>query len=241
MLNRGFGRAGRFTIGGRDCPPGTTVTCPYPEFGIRIEAMRLWTRLTITTVFCGTILCCSWAQVETRHVDGDRASRQSNSALRSPGADQEQNADRAQTQHAPNQHGLNEDDRLSLIAAALDSRVRRHSEPDCSHLVHAIYQQAGFPYAYAPSSDLYGGSGGFQRIKQPQPGDLIVWRGHVGMVIKPSEHIFFSFLRSGPGTDDYESPYWKSRGRPRFYRYVKNSSCDGCDAAHSRRLLKIKR
>jgi hypothetical protein len=204
--------------------------------------MRLWTRLTITTVFCGTILCCSWAQVETRHVDGDRASRQSNGALPSPGADQGQDADPARTQHALN-HALTEDDRLSLIAAALDSRVRRHSEPDCSHLVHAIYQQAGFPYAYAPSSDLYGGGEGFQRIKQPQPGDLIVWRGHVGMVIKPSEHIFFSFLRSGPGTDDYESPYWKRRGHPRFYRYVKNSSCDGCDPVKqdSNRFLRIKK
>jgi len=228
MLNRGFGRAGRFAIGGRD-PPGTTVTCPYREFGIRIEAMRLWTRLTITTVFCGTILCCSWAQVETRmHSDSTAAGQSVN-------ANQGRNSDRALL--------LTEDDRLSLLAAALDRRVRMHSEPNCSHLVHAIYQQAGFSYAYAPSSDLYAGVGQFQRIKQPQPGDLIAWRGHVGIVIKRSEHIFFSYLRSGPGTDDYESPYWKSRGRPRFYRYVKNSSCNGCDPVRqdSNRLLRIKK
>src|SRR5207248_2413863 len=71
---------------------------------------------------------------------------------------------------------LNQDDRLSLIAAALDARVRRNSEHDCSHLVHAIYQRAGLPYAYAPSSDLYAGAEGFQRVKQPEPGDLVVWR-----------------------------------------------------------------
>jgi len=137
---------------------------------------------------------------------------------------------------------LNQDDRLSLIAAALDARVRRNSEPDCSHLVHAIYEQAGFPYAYAPSSDLYAGVEGFQRVKHPEPGDLIVWRGHAGIVIKPSQHIFFSYMRSGPGTDDYEAPYWKRRGRPRFYRYVKNASCEGCDSSkRSRRLVKIKR
>jgi len=137
---------------------------------------------------------------------------------------------------------LNDDDRLSLIAAALDAHVRRDSEHDCSHLVHAIYEQAGFPYAYAPSSDLYSGVEGFRRVKQPEPGDLIVWRGHAGIVVQPSRHIFFSFMSSGPGTDDYQSPYWKSRGHPRFYRYVKNDSCTGCDSPKpSRRLLKIKR
>jgi hypothetical protein len=189
--------------------------------------MRLWTRLTITTVFCGIILCCSWAQAETRmHSDSTAASQSVN-------ANQGRNSDGAPL--------LTEDDRLSLLAAALDRRVRMHSEPDCSHLVHAIYQQAGFSYAYAPSSDLYAGVGQFQRIKQPQPGDLIAWRGHVGIVTKPSEHIFFSFLRSGPGTDDYDSPYWKSRGRPRFYRYVKND-CASCDSSQrSHRLVKIKR
>ena len=110
------------------------------------------------------------------------------------------------------------DDRLSVLAAALDRHVRRTSEPDCSHLVHAIYEHAGFPYAYAPSDDIYAGIDGFERVKQPEAGDLIVWRGHVGIVIKPSTHIFFSFMSSGPGTDDYEAPYWKHRGKPRFYR-----------------------
>jgi hypothetical protein len=129
-------------------------------------------------------------------------------------------------------NALTQDDRLSLIVAALDARVRQSSEPDCSHLVHAIYQRAGFSYAYAPSSDLYAGVEGFQRVKQPEPGDLIVWRGHAGMVIQPSQHIFFSFMTSGPGIDDYQAPYWKGRGHPRFYRYLKTSS---------RRLVKIKR
>ena len=116
---------------------------------------------------------------------------------------------------------LTDDDRLSLIAASLDSRVRT-AETDCSHLVHAIYEDAGFTYSYAPSSDLYAGVDGFQRVKKPAPGDLVVWRGHVGIVIKPSQHIFFSVLSAGPGIDDYTTPYWKHRGRPRFYRYIKS-------------------
>src|SRR5579864_1031752 len=117
---------------------------------------------------------------------------------------------------------LTQDERLSIIAAALDSKVRRNSGHDCSHLVHAIYERAGFPYSYASSDDLYAGVAGFQRIALPQSGDLVVWRGHAGIVIRPSRHVFFSFLHAGPGTDDYQSTYWSGRGQPRFYRYLKN-------------------
>jgi len=119
--------------------------------------------------------------------------------------------------------GLSPDDRLSVIAAALDAKARLHSERDCSHLVHTVYERAGFPYAYVPSLKLYRGVGAFQRTDVPEPGDLVVWRGHVGIVIKPSQHIFFSSMSSGPGIDDWETAYWKNRGRARFYRYIKKS------------------
>jgi cell wall-associated NlpC family hydrolase len=118
---------------------------------------------------------------------------------------------------------LTPDDGLAVIAAALDSRIRLDPEPDCSHLVHAIYGRAGFPYSYAPSSDLYVGTHEFQRVTKPQAGDLVVWRGHAGIVVNPAQHVFFSALRSGFGTDAYDAPYWKSRGRVRFYRYIKGS------------------
>jgi len=123
---------------------------------------------------------------------------------------------------------LTPDDGLSVIAAALDSRVRRYAGHDCSHLVHAIYERAGFPYAYASSDDLYEGVEGFQRVSYPQPGDLVVWHGHVGIVVRPSRHVFFSFKSAGPGIDDYEASYWLSRGNARFYRYIKNDACAGC-------------
>ena len=186
----------------------------------------MWAKFTVAVLVCGASLCGSASQ------DGDyRHAADSSDDLQSAAANQSLGTDRA----------LNEDDRLSLLAAALDTRVRR-SERDCSHLVHAIYQQAGFPYSYAPSSEIYAGIEGFQRVKRPQPGDLVVWRGHVGIVVKPSQHIFFSFMRSGPGTDDYEAAYWKGRGHPRFYRYVKGD-CAGCDSNRpgSHRLVKIKR
>jgi cell wall-associated NlpC family hydrolase len=128
---------------------------------------------------------------------------------------------------------LTSDERLAVLASALDSKIPRLPEYDCSHLVHAIYERAGLPYAYADSDDLYDGVEGFQRVSQPQPGDLIVWHGHAGIVIRPSRHVFFSFLRAGPGVSDYSTRYWKGRGEPRFYRYIKNSPCAGCTLARS--------
>lgn len=125
---------------------------------------------------------------------------------------------------------LTQDERLSIIAAALDSEVRRDSAHDCSHLVHAIYERAGFPYVYASSDDLYDGVEGFRRVMQPQPGDIIVWPGHAGIVVRPSHHVFFSFLTAGPGIDDYHSRYWIGRGEPRFYRYAKGNACTSCSS-----------
>jgi hypothetical protein len=45
-------------------------------------------------------------------------------------------------------------DGLSVIAAALDSRLHSGRQGDCSHLVHAIYMRAGLSYPYASSADL---------------------------------------------------------------------------------------
>src|SRR5258705_2308422 len=94
------------------------------------------------------------------------------------------------------------------------------SETDCSHLVHDVYEQAGFPYDYVSSRELYIGSANFTRVRTPQAGDLVVWRGHVGIVIDPKQHSFFSSVRSGPDTQFYDSPYWRSRGIARFFRYI---------------------
>ncbi|PYT45171.1 MAG: hypothetical protein DMG47_09010 [Acidobacteria bacterium] len=95
----------------------------------------------------------------------------------------------------------------------------RHSAQDCSHLVHQAYLNAGFEYPYASSFELYAGDENFERVRHPQPGDLIVWPGHVGIVLEPTEHSFYSLVSTGPEAQNYEGLYWKSRGRPRFYRY----------------------
>jgi NlpC/P60 family len=117
-------------------------------------------------------------------------------------------------------HAIAKTEGRKILAAIPTVDVESESETDCSHLVHDVYKQAGFPYDYVSSRELYIGSTNFTRVRVPQVGDLIVWRGHVGIVIDPKQHSFFSFVRSGADTQFYDSPYWRSRGIARFFRYV---------------------
>ncbi len=168
-------------------------------------------RALIALLFCRIVLSGCWAQ------DAPSASDE---AVLVPKTSKQN--------HKSKGKALNPDERLAVLASALDSKIPRFEETDCSHLVHAIYQRAGFPYAYADSDDLYDGAAGFQRVSHPETGDLVVWHGHAGIVVRPSRHVFYSFLHAGPGIDDYTSRYWKGRGQPRFYRYLKTSGCKGC-------------
>jgi hypothetical protein len=98
--------------------------------------------------------------------------------------------------------------------------VTAGQSPDCSHLVHEILSDAGLSYPYATSFEIFAGIPQFQRVRRAQPGDLIVWPGHVGLVVDPRATTFFSSTGSGPRTDEYSSDYWRHRGYPRFYRYL---------------------
>jgi hypothetical protein len=115
------------------------------------------------------------------------------------------------------------DEGLAVLGAAMETAHHRPIRQDCSHFVHMIYDRAGFPYSYENSVTLYDGDSDFQRVTRPQPGDLIVWRGHIGIIVNPVQHSFFSSLRTGFGVEKYDSRYWRRRGKPRFYRYVKTT------------------
>jgi hypothetical protein len=109
---------------------------------------------------------------------------------------------------------------MKLVNTARKQKDQVKGKPDCSHLVHQIYELSSFPYPYASSYDLYDGIDNFRQVSTPRPGDLVVWRGHVGIVINAVEHTFYSSVSSGFRTEYYDSPYWRAQGRPRFYRYV---------------------
>jgi len=116
---------------------------------------------------------------------------------------------------------LGAEDGLTILSSALDFRNQASEKADCSHLVHDIYERAGFSYEYVTSNDLYAGTDEFRRVTRPQSGDLIAWPGHVGIVVSPIRHTFYSSLNSGLGVESYDSDYWKRRGRPHFLRHVK--------------------
>ena len=101
----------------------------------------------------------------------------------------------------------------------LQSGPRVRPKPDCSHLVHLLYARAGLIYPYEDSRVLYRGVEDFERVKKPQPGDLVVWLGHVGIVLSPEEKTFLSSVRSGIITESWTAPHWARRGRPHFFRY----------------------
>jgi hypothetical protein len=107
-----------------------------------------------------------------------------------------------------------------IVNAAWEREQKTGRRPDCSHLVHEVYALAGYPYPYADSFDLYVGTEGFVRMATPHPGDLVVWRGHVGIVVDPAKHSFYSSLNSGLRTEFYDAREWRARGPARFYRYA---------------------
>jgi hypothetical protein len=127
----------------------------------------------------------------------------------------------------------------AIVRAAFQGDEREQGAQDCSHVVHAVYATAGFAYPYASSFEIYSGDDNFARVRYPRPGDVIAWPGHVGIVVNPAQHSFFSLVRTGLEEQDYESAYWRSRGRPRFYR-LKVGSGAVLSAAKSSLSPKIK-
>src|SRR5690349_5376107 len=109
---------------------------------------------------------------------------------------------------------------VEIIRVAWHNLSKFDSPIDCSHLVNEIYQLAGLRYPYATSNQLYAGLDGFERVQTPQPADLIVWPGHVGLVVNPQEHSFYSSLNSGLKIDSYDAPAWQARGPARFFRFL---------------------
>jgi len=71
----------------------------------------------------------------------------------------------------------------AIVYAVQDQDQPTRGAQDCSHLVHQMYLNAGFEYPYASSFELYAGNENFERVRHPQPGDLIAWPGHVGIIL----------------------------------------------------------
>jgi len=109
----------------------------------------------------------------------------------------------------------------------------RNTALDCSHFVNSLFEQVGLDYKYEPSRVLYRGTISFRRIYRPVAGDLIVWPGHVGIVVDPEQKTFVSALRKGVKTSFYTSSYWRRKGHARFFRYRLPISRDSLSSSQS--------
>jgi len=147
------------------------------------------------------------------------AQAKAQTAPAAPAAQVKPQAAPAEQVSAPTFRLLNAKQGRSIVDAAKDQELTGRDPQDCSHFVHQAYLEAGFEYPYANSFDLYAGNENFVRVRHPRAGDLIVWPGHVGIILDPIEHRFYSLVRTGLEAQDYLGTYWKARGRPRFYRY----------------------
>jgi hypothetical protein len=121
-------------------------------------------------------------------------------------------------ENSPNARLMSVAEGRAIVRTAFQGDEREQESQDCSHAVQAVYATAGFAYPYASSFEIYSGGENFARVKYPRAGDVIAWPGHVGILVNPAQHSFFSLVRTGLEEQDYESVYWRSRGRPRFYR-----------------------
>ncbi len=68
---------------------------------------------------------------------------------------------------------------------------------DCSHFVHQIYQRAGLPFGYRPTRSM-ADIPEFDVLPEEdaRPGDLMLFRGHVGIVDRGGKIISATKIRS---------------------------------------------
>jgi len=91
---------------------------------------------------------------------------------------------------------------------------------DCSHFVYQVYRAAGLDYGYATTSAI-AGSSKFKSTTTPRKGDLVLWSGHMGIVLDPIEGSFMGAQSEGVGKSNYKTnSYWKNRAGLSFYAWV---------------------
>jgi peptidoglycan DL-endopeptidase CwlO len=112
---------------------------------------------------------------------------------------------------------LSSDVRIQIIDYAKTFLGTPHDQMDCSHFLWTVFKSffPTFPYL---QSDQYLMSPIFKRVnEQMQPADIIVWNGHVALVVNPAAGSFIgSQTSTGVAITSMSNPYWQQR-RPIAY------------------------
>ena len=102
---------------------------------------------------------------------------------------------------------------------------------DCSHFIYQVINGARLATAaqgiepqvveYRSTSTIEA-SNVFIRVANPQAGDLVMWDGHVGIVIDPLAGSFIGAQTStGVAESNYKTnEYWQKRGVKGFLRFA---------------------
>lgn len=103
---------------------------------------------------------------------------------------------------------------------------------DCSHFVYQVLNGARQKVAEARkdpapqlvdyrSTSTIEASNLFFPVDIPLPGDLVMWDGHVGIVVDPAAGTFVGAQTStGVAQANYLNGYWKNKGVKKFLRFV---------------------
>lgn len=80
---------------------------------------------------------------------------------------------------------------------------------DCSHFVHQAYKAAGLDYGYHSTASDWE-KAGFEKTTDPKAGDLIMFDGHMGIVVDPVNQIFIGAQSSTGVAEASYAPdkYW---------------------------------
>jgi cell wall-associated NlpC family hydrolase len=102
---------------------------------------------------------------------------------------------------------------------------------DCSHFVYQVLNGARQRVAEASkapapqivdyrSTSTIEASGLFVAVSITQATDLVMWDGHVGIVLDPANGVFIGAQNStGVAESNYLTGYWKERGVQKFLRF----------------------
>jgi cell wall-associated NlpC family hydrolase len=89
---------------------------------------------------------------------------------------------------------------------------------DCSHFVWEVIKAAGHPQAPYVSTSHVPGSAYYSGVDVPAAGDIILWDGHMGIILDTTTGIFIGAQSGGVDEASYKNGYWAKRSH-KFYRY----------------------